>query len=165
MRVQADIQYPAGPHEVAAMLADPAFLDRYCAATGAVRHTADVDGDADGPFTVTTVRTMPTDDFPDVARRFVGETVDIRQVDSWRAAAGDGSREGTSAVEISGTPLRLTGTLRLAAGGEGTVEVVDGNLKASVPLIGGALEKAAEPAIRAALRKQGKVAAAWLTEA
>lgn len=162
MRVDAEISYPAGPTEVAAMLADTAFLERYCAATGAVRHTVEVVGDADGAFTVTTVRTMPTDDFPDVARRFVGDTVDIRQVDEWQAAGSGGSRSGTTTVEISGAPLRLAGDLRLSPGGDGTTQSVTGDLKASVPLIGGKLEKAAEPAIRAAIRQQEKVGRAWL---
>ena len=163
MRFEAEIRYPASPDAVGGMLADRSFVDRKCAATGAIRHTVDVQGDASGTFTVTTVRTMPTDDFPDVARTFVGDTVDIRQVDSWNAPSADGTRVGTITVEITGAPLRLRGTLALANGGKGTVETVAGDLKASVPIIGGKLEKAAEPALKAAIRSEERVGTQWLS--
>ncbi len=163
MRVETEIRYAATPDAVGSMLADPSFVDRKCAATGALRHTATVDGDASGAFTVTTVRTMPTDTFPDIARKFVGETVDIRQVDSWDAAGTGGSRSGTVVVEIAGAPLRLTGSLSLQARDGATLQTVDGDLKASVPFIGGKLEKAAEPALKMAIRKEGEVGRQWLS--
>lgn len=164
MRIEAVIRYAAAPDAVGAMLADPAFVDRKCAAMGARRHTASVEGDASGAFTVTTVRTMPTDDFPDVARRFVGESVDISQTDTWAAPAPDGTRTGTVVVAISGAPLRLTGAVSLGADGGGTVETVEGDLQASVPLIGDRLEKAAEPALMMAIRKEQQVGREWLGE-
>lgn len=162
MRVDQDIHYPVPPAEVAAMLADPAFVDRKCAAMGSISHDSEVVGKAGDAFTVTTRRTLPTDSFPDVARRFVGETIDIRQVDAWEAAGADGTRAGTLVVEVVGAPLRLTGTQRLDPDGTGTLQTVTGDLKASVPLVGGRLEKAAEPAITLAIRTEAKVGSAWL---
>ncbi len=163
MRVQADITYPADAATVAAMLADPAFVEEYCASTGAVSHSVDVTGDAAAGFTVTTVRTMPTDRFPDVARKFVGATIDVRQTDTWEPAAADGARRGATTVEVVGTPLRLSGSLRLTPAGSGTEQTLDGDLKASVPLIGGRLEQAAEPAVMAGVRQQERVGGSWLT--
>jgi len=162
VRIETEIRYAATPDAVGTMLADPSFVDSKCAATGALRHTVQVDGDASGAFTVTTVRTMATDTFPDVARKFVGETVDIKEVDSWEAAAADGARSGTVVVEISGAPLKLNGTLALRAHDGGTLQEIEGNLKASVPIIGGRLEKAAEPALQMAMRKEGEVGREWL---
>ena len=163
MRVDAEIRYTAPPDAVGTMLADPEFVDRKCAATGALRHTARVDGDASGAFTVTTVRTMPTNTFPDVARKLVGKTVDITETDSWDAAAADGSRRGTVVVTISGAPLKLDGTLSLDADGTGARQTIGGDLKASVPIIGGKLERASEPALKMAIRSEEKVGAAWLS--
>lgn len=154
MKIQDEIRYDASPDVVGTMLADPAFVADKCARTGAIDHVVDVDGDASGPFTVTTARTMPTDDFPDVAKKFVGDTIVIEQVDTWEAAGADGSRRGTIALRIKGLPLALDGSLGLRADGAGSVETVDGDLKASVPLIGGKLERAAEPAVRAAMRRE-----------
>ena len=162
MRVEDTIHYPATPHEVAAMLADPAFVERKMVATHAISHEIEVTGDAEGPFTVTTRRTMSTSELPDIAQKFVGETLDVRQVESWDAAGPDGSRAGTVVVEIIGAPMRLTGTLRLAPDTGGTTETLAGDLKASVPLVGGKLEKAAEPAFMAGIRKEHEVGKEWL---
>jgi hypothetical protein len=162
VRVEDRIRYPASPAEVAEMLADPEFVERKCAATGALSHTAKVDGTADGAFTVTTTRTMPTGDLPEVARKLVGSTLELRQVEVWEAAGPDGERDGTVSVDVVGAPMRLRGTLRLAPDGSGTVETLAGDLTASVPLLGGRLEKAAEPAFLAGVRKEHEVGSAWL---
>jgi hypothetical protein len=69
------------------------------------------------------------------------------------------------AVHIPGTPLRMTGSLDLAPNGHGgTIETVDGVLKASVPLIGGRIEKAAEPALRGAIDVEQRLGRRWLEE-
>ena len=164
MRVDSEITYEAGTDAVAEMLADPAFVERKCEAMGALEHSAEVSGDATGAFTATSSRTMPTDDFPDFARKMVGETVKIKQVDTWEAADADGSREGTVSVEIAGAPLKVTGRMSLRPDGAGTVQTVDAELKSSLPIIGGKLEKAAHPAIMAAIRKENQTGQKWLAE-
>lgn len=161
MQVTAQITYPAAPEAVFAMLTDEAFLTQVCEATGAVRHQVGVVREGAGA-TVTTRRELPTDQVPDFVKRFVGETLTVLRVDTWGPAAADGSRAGTLVVDIVGAPVRLTGTLALRADGAGTVEDVDGDLKASVPLVGGRIEKATEPAIRAGLRKEDRLGQAWL---
>lgn len=161
MQVSAQITYPAAPEAVFAMLTDEAFLAQVCTATGAVRHEVGVVL-ADGGARVTTRRELPTDQVPDFVRRFVGDTLTVVRVDTWAAAGADGSRRGEMAVEIAGAPVRLTGTLALTPDGATTVEDVDGDLKASVPLVGGKVEKATEPAIRSGLRKEEQLGKAWL---
>lgn len=164
MRVDTEIRYEADPEAVATMLADPAFVSRKCESMGALDHSVSIEGDVAAGFSATSSRTMATDTFPDVARRFVGETVVIRQVDAWEPAAADGSRDGTLTVEIAGAPIRVTGRMRLAPVDGGTVQTVDADLKASVPLLGGKLEKAAHPAITAGIRKEHRTAQAWLAQ-
>lgn len=164
MHVDAEIRYATSPARVAEMLADSGFVERKCVAMGATRHTVLVEGDPTGAFTVTSSRTLPTTDFPDVARRFVGDTVTIRQVDAWQEAGVDGGREGTVLVEIVGAPLKMSGGQWLRPDGDACVQTVDGDLKASVPLVGGKLEKAAAPAIRAAMRKEQQVGQEWVRE-
>ena len=162
MKVSATERYDADPTTVAAMLADPAFQERKCAEMGALAWEVDVGAGSDGTVTVTTVRTMPTDQVPDFVRTMVGETLQITQVDAWGPPAADGSRDGSVTVRIEHAPVRLTATQRLEADGAGSVHDVRGDLTASVPLFGGRIEKASEPAIQAAFRKEGKVGRAWL---
>ena len=161
MQVNVQITYPATAEAVFAVLTDREFLADVCRATGALSHTVDVEDDGAG-VTVTTRRDLPTDEVPDFVKRFVGQTLTVVRVDRWDAPGPDGSRRGTLSLEIAGAPVRLTGTLGLRAEGESAVQDVDGDLKASVPLVGGKIEKAAEPAIRAGLRAEERVARQWL---
>jgi hypothetical protein len=182
MRLTARLDYPdADPATVFTMLTDPAFLARTCEATGALSHEVHVSRAPGGATVLTTVRVLPTDRVPDLVRSLVGQQLTVRRVDTWQVAAADGSRRGRIDVAIVGTPVSMTGTLALAAGGPGgsgvggsgthgsgsggagTVESVDGELAASVPLLGGRIAKAAEPAVRAAIEVEQRIGAAWLT--
>ncbi|KQX65643.1 DUF2505 domain-containing protein [Angustibacter sp. Root456] len=161
MKFRADIRYAADPDRVFEMLLDPAFHEKVCLATGALDHSVDVEP-ADGGATITTTRKLPADGLPDFVRTFVGETLDVMRVDHWGSPGSDGTRRGTIVVEIQGTPVRLTGTVTMHAGGPGTLEEVEGDLKAAVPLLGGKIERAAEPAVRAAVSKEQEVGNEWL---
>lgn len=162
MHLTADIRYDAAPDAVFAMLSDPGFQERRCVATGALEHDVSVEEFDDGGVTVTAHRVMPTDQVPDFVRTFVGPTLVVSEIQDWTAAAEDGTREGTLVLEIQGAPVRMTGSLRLVADGKGTVEVIDTDLKASVPLVGGKIERAVEPAILAAIRVEEREGRAWL---
>lgn len=165
MRLSADVSYPASAAEVARMLADPDFVDARDEATHPVAHSAEVEGTAEGAFVVRSTRTMPTTDFPQAARRFVGDTVEMVQVDTWEAPSADGSRTGTTTMELVGAPLTVRASLRLEADGpDACTEHMEGELKASVPLIGGSLEKAAEPFVQDAIRSEEALGRRWLAE-
>ncbi len=163
MRLSAEIRYDAAPAAVFAMLADPDFQERKCAATGALDHEVEIEEYDDGSAAIRTTRTMPTDQVPDFVRTFVGQTLTVVQVDDWQAAGPDGAREGTTVVEIQGAPVRLAASMRLQPEGAGTRQTIDGDLKASVPLLGGRIEKAVEPALQAAIRVEQREGRTWLS--
>jgi hypothetical protein len=156
VKVNAQIRYPASCEKVFAMLVDASFQERVCEATGALRHEVQIET-GDGTAVITTRRELPTDDIPDYARGFVGTTLDVVRVDRWEAPAADGSREGTISLEIKGAPIRLHGTMELRPDDAGCEEAIAGDLKASIPLLGGRMEKAAEPALMSAIRKEEQV--------
>ncbi|WP_298455584.1 DUF2505 domain-containing protein [uncultured Cellulomonas sp.] len=163
MHVQVQLRYAAEPSAVAAMLADAGYARARVEASGAAVEQADVTGDAAGAFTVTTRRSLPTDQIPAQARSFVGSTLEVRQVEAWEAPEGDAPRAGTVVVEISGVPVRLTGTATLAADGPGAATLTyDGDLKASIPLFASAVENAAAGAVRSALEAEQDAGARWL---
>jgi len=164
VRLSAEIRYDADPATVFAMLVDPDFQERKCAATGALDHDVEIEEYDDGGAAIRTRRTMPTDQVPDFVRTFVGQTLTVVQVDDWQGPAADGSRDGTVVVEIKGAPVRLAGSMTLRADGTGTRQTIDGDLKASVPLVGGRIEKAIEPALQAAIRVEQREGRAWLTK-
>jgi hypothetical protein len=164
VHVSAELRYDADPDAVITMLADPDFQARKCQGTGAVEWDVDVVEHGHGGVTVTTVRVLPTDSVSDVVRAFVGPRLTVRQVDDWEAALADGSRTGRISVTIEGAPVKLTGSQEMAVDGGGTVQYIEGDLRASVPLLGGRIEKAAEPAIQAAIRVEQREGLAWLAE-
>lgn len=151
MRLTRREQLPAGIEAVYALLTDPAFQEAKCAATtdgGA--YDAQVTATATG-HRVHTSRELPADGLPDVARSFVGSTLTVVEDYEWGPAAADGSREATVDLHVKGAPLTLKGVLRLEPDGSGSAEVLDAELKANVPFVGGKIEKAAAEPINAAI--------------
>jgi hypothetical protein len=172
VRLHEQIRYEAGPDLVFAMVTDQDFQDLKCQATGALSHAVTIVTTADGGAVVTTTRVLPTDTMSDAVRGFLGASLNVTQVETWGPSDTEGGRHGTVTVDIAGAPVRFRGTISLRIAGEdpssgvaaGTVETVDGELKASVPFIGPSVEKAAAPAISSAIKVEQECGTAWLSE-
>ena len=165
MHVRVELRYAAAASDVARMLADVGYARARIEAGGATVVAADVTGTPDAAFTVTTRRSVPTDQIPAHARSFVGSTLEVRQVEAWEAPEPTGSRRGSVVVEISGVPVRLTGTVDLEPDGtdaDAAVLTYDGDLKASIPLFAAAVEQAAAGAVRSALQAEQDAGVRWL---
>ncbi len=163
MRLHVRIPLPADVSVAAAMLADPEYVHAKIRASGALEHQVTVSSDPSGAFTVTTRRSMPTSDIPANLRGFIGSSLDVRQVEAWEPERA-GTRRGTVVVEIAGAPVRLTGTAVLSPTGAGSELAYEGEVKAAIPLFGGAVEGAAAQAIRSALAIEEDVARTWLSD-
>ena len=164
MRVTAEIRYSATPGDVFAMITDKSFQERKLGQTGALSWDVQVRLETGGGAVVTSRRAMPTDQIPDAFRTFVGKQVVISQTETWGPPGADGARTGTLVVELGDAPIRMNASLSLVVASPGTVERVDGELKARVPLIGGKIERSAEPAVRAAIAAEERIGVAWLAE-
>lgn len=108
-----------------------------------------LEGDPAGAFSTTTVRTVPADRIPDIAKKIPGVSsgISLTQVDQVSAPAADGSRTIVSEVSVKGVPVSGTATQTLTAQGESTVASVEGDVKCSIPLVGKKIAAAAEPQI------------------
>ena len=159
MTVQAS--FDASPDRVAAMMADERFVAAKVRASGASGQTVAVVGGPSEAFTVTTRRQMPTTGIPAQFRSMVGSTLEVRQVEAWEAPGAHG-RAGTIVVEVTGAPVRMTGTMRMEGTAGRTTITFDGDLKASVPLFAGAIEEATAGAVLAALEAEERTGAVWL---
>ena len=161
MKISATFDYAATPHDVFAMLIDEDFQARKCVATGALSHSVSVSAQGDRTVIVSN-RELPTDGFPDFVKSLVGATLAVTETQDWGPAGPDGTREGRLTVDIAGAPIELSGTLSLAPAAQGSVETVDGDLKARIPLLGSKIERAAAPAIESAMRAERETGQAWL---
>jgi hypothetical protein len=163
MKITERIDYAAAPAAVFAMLTDPAFQEAKCIEAGSQRHESTVTPAGDGARIVTQ-RDLPADNLPDFVRSIVGDTLSVTETYDWGAPADDGGRDGRLVVEVAGAPVALRAKVRLVPGGGTTAMTIDGDLKASIPLLGGKVEKAAAPAVIHAIRGEGRTGARWLAE-
>jgi len=166
---------PTDPRTAARLLADPDYVREKVVASGATCEQVDVTHDdtasdeaaphgaaphaAPGAFTVTSRRLLPTEQIPPQVRAFVGNRIEVRQVEAWEAPDDEDARVGTVVVEVSGAPVRLAGRVTLVAHGPAATAIrYEGELRAGVPLFGAAVEEATAGAIRAALAAEAQVA-------
>lgn len=69
---------------------------------------------------------------------------------------------GTLTIDAPGKPTSMAGTISLAPVGDGTTEVVELEIKARVPLIGGKLEGLMAQQVRDGMDAEREVGVAWL---
>lgn len=155
MRLRHELAYDAPPADVRTMLADPLFWDKVAEATGALSSTATVSADGAGTRIVVDQQQAVTG-VPSFARKFVGESTRAITTQVWH---GD---EASVEVEAPGKPTSIAGSATLAENGTGSTLTYDLDVKASVPLVGGKLEKLVVDLTTAGFDKEQAVGAAWL---
>ncbi len=168
MRIDGTIRYAqAGLDEVFAMLIDQRFQERKCAASGALSYEVSISPDASAPaaVTVTTRRVLPADGLPDFAKALVRDGLRLTETIRWQPPAADGSRTASVELAFVGQPMKMTGRLHMAAAGPDVTCVLAAELTASVPMLGGRIEKATAAIILKALQSEQDLGRSWLAEA
>ncbi|MET3811731.1 DUF2505 domain-containing protein [Arthrobacter sp. UYEF3] len=162
MALSASTTLPHSVESVTAVFVNEDFLRHTSELVGGTLESFTVDGDTAGAFNTTTVRTIPTSRMPELARKFVGESLKVTQLENWSAPAADGSRQSTISLKVAGAPLDVNAVQRLVADGGSTRIELEGTVTSSVPLLGGKIADAAEPMVGKALNIQSTQAQAWL---
>jgi uncharacterized protein YndB with AHSA1/START domain len=160
MDVREEIVYDASPDDVFEMLCDKAFREKVCRGIGSVRYDVSVTRNGD-TARIRNHRVMEVD-LPEVAKKVVGDTIEMVQTEDWGERQSDGSRAATFHVEIPGKPGSITGTVSLTPTGSGSREVVSGQVKVSIPFVGKKLETEVAKGLKAALEVEGRLGARWL---
>lgn len=160
MDVREEIVYDASPDDVFEMLCDKAFREEVCRGIGSIRYEVSVSRDGD-TATIRNDRVMKAD-LPDVAKKVVGDTIEMVQTEEWGPRESDGARTGEFRVEIPGKPGAIKGTVSLSPTRTGTREVVAGEVKVSIPFVGKRLEAEVERGLKSALQVEGRIGARWL---
>lgn len=158
MRVAEMLLLPADPLAVADLLADPDFVSRCARASGATPELVEVTGSAAGAFRVSTRRAISADHLPAHLRGLVGTRLTIAEVTAWGAPDEEGARAGTVSLDVVGLPVQLRGTGTLVAHGVGSALRCSGEVRAGVPWVAEAVERAAVEAMRSWLRRIAQVA-------
>ena len=158
MKVSHEIRYAAPADDVYAMLAEQAFRERVCDANRAVGRTVQVTPSGVG-MRVVVDQTLPSDGIPSFATKFVGDRIQVVQTENWAGPSG-----ADLEVTIPGKPGHLRGTIKLVENGGETLQNISGDLKVSIPLVGGKLEELIGSLLKSALRQEERVGRAWLAD-
>ncbi len=162
MALNATTDIAHAPEAIVATLADRDFAEHLTSLVGGKLKSFEVSGDTANAFTLTTVRTLPTDRAPEIARKFVGQSVEVTQVESWSAPAADGSRDATLKLTVGSLPVSVAGTESLRPTAAGATLGVEATVSSSIPFVGGKIASAAEPFISKALKLQGAKVTSWI---
>lgn len=161
MRIARTVELIGCPEDVFATRATEVFQVAKLTASRALDHDVAVAYRGDHTV-ITTRRSMSTHGFPDAAKSLIGNRLIIHEVQDWGPAGSDGSRRAAIIISIDGAPVALIGTLTVSPSGDGSLEALDSDLKASIPFIGGKIEKLAAPAIEAGFDIETILLNEWL---
>lgn len=153
MQIHASNNFAATPIEVFAMFTDRVFLRATCLATDPLEHEVSVED-----LVTKTRRVLTT---PSAITAFAGPRMAVIDQITWQPSPGE-TYHGTALITVEGLPAKLIGTVRLSAGGRGTLLDYNGELTVSVPIIGPGLAKQAAPLLLEALQLQQQVGDEYL---
>lgn len=156
--LSAAVPFAADPARTFELVTEPAYVEAVAARTGGSDIEVSVTPTDDGGAVVVSARSLPAD-VPSFAKAMVGDTIRLVETRTYGPAAADGSREGTVEATFGSAPMRLSGTLRLAPEASGSAITLDASVKASVPLIGGKIERFAADEVQTFIAKEAQVAA------
>ena len=160
MKLTAQHPYSASTDAVWAMLTDRTFRDDVCMRTGASSCDVRIDADESGG-TVSITRVLPSV-MSQTMRKLVGDTVTVIETETWGPTDGAGLRTATIRLEVRGQPASMQGSRTLSPTGATSVLDTDGELKVSIPFLGGKLEKDVGKAVAAGLAKEHEVGQDYL---
>lgn len=155
MRFHHELTFEASIDEVRAMLLTPAYWDAVAESTGALSSTTTLT-ESGSTVELVTDEQQKVVGVPGFAKKFVGESTRSIKTLRW---TGD---TATFAVETPGKPTSLAGSASLSSSGSTTTLRYDIDVKASVPLIGGKLEKLVADLTVEGFGKEQAAGAAWL---
>ena len=164
MAVTASTTVPAPVEQVVVTFRDEEFIRHVTHRAGATLESVEVDGDVEARFTVTTVRAMDAAKLPEMARKFVGSSVRVTQVDRYADPDAEGVRVVSTEIQVASLPVSGTATQRLSPQGEHTEVHVECVVQASIPFVGKQIAAAAEPFVSKAISLQSQEAQAWLAD-
>ncbi|GAB2824495.1 DUF2505 domain-containing protein [Lentzea nigeriaca] len=155
-RIEHHTTSPHSAEKVFGALVDETYLRDRLAAIGG--------NDAElVTFTTTDTRTsyqlkqgVPAEHLPSIAKSLLGGDLVIQRVENWAALAG------TVEVTINGVPGRLDGGFTITDNGSGSKLSLAGEVKVSIPLMGGKLEKLIAEQVVVLLNKESEFTSEWL---
>jgi len=160
--IHEELHYDRAPTELFALISSGAFqLEIISHLGGKDAELVEQTVTPEGGVTVVT-RQHTGIQLPGFAKRLIPASTSVTQTYVWKPTRADGSREGIWSAEIKGAPVSMGGPTELRATGSGSIHVFGGEVKASVPLVGGKLESFALDSLRPDLTRAAEFTASRL---
>ena len=162
--IHEELHYAQSPDLVFALISTGAFqVDVIAYLGGTDVELLDETLGADGSVKVVT-RQRTGIELPGFAKKLIPANTTVTQTYEWGPAEEGGRRRGTWAADTKGAPVSLGGPTELRADGSGSVHVYDGEVRASIPLVGGRLESFALDNLRRELGRTAEFASSKLAD-
>ncbi|MDX8055336.1 DUF2505 domain-containing protein [Lentzea sp. BCCO 10_0798] len=99
---------------------------------------------------------VPAEHVPSAVKAALGGDLVIQRTETWAAGAG------TVEVAVNGVPSRLDGSFTILDNGSGAKVTLSGEVKVSIPFLGGKIEKLIAEQVAVLLDKESEFTSQWL---
>ena len=163
MKMRVETASAATVEQTFASRVERSVRERACRESGALSYDVRIEQAADGGARVQVQRVMAPQ-VPDFIRRFVGDSISIEQVEQWSPPGPTGTRTAQVLLTVKGQPASMSGSMVLAPAPEGSTELVTGEVKVGIPILGRRIEPEIVKVIEAALRIEQRVGQDWVRQ-
>ena len=161
-KLSETMSFDAPCSEVFAMMTNEDYVAKKIAGTAGTDPTISV-VDQGSDVVVEAGRNLPAQ-VPSFMKSFVGDAIRVDEVGRWSPADDLGARTAQVTIDFAGTPAKAVGTMDLRPKGDGSEVLVNFEVKASVPLVGGKIEGVIVDQIVRAVRKENEIGNQWLSQ-
>lgn len=131
-------KYSATVEQVYALLTNGKWLEERCLTLGELSASCKVKKAAGG--VVVTMKRRVRRELPGIIAKVISPESDLEFEENW-GADEEGTRSGSMVMTAAGQPIKMTADFELAPSGKGCIYRIKHKVKASVPLIGGTIER------------------------
>lgn len=157
-RFEHRASFPAPVDTVYSTLVDEAFLSARLRDIGGKAAALLEHVTSDNSATVRLRQGVDAQRLPGAVRSILSGDLVVEREERWRG------HESTGRATISGVPAEITSQSRLVSRGDGTELVTSAEVKVSIPLIGGKIEKVVAEQVTKLLAAEAEYAEKWLAE-
>jgi len=161
MKLNVENRYAATVEQAFSSHITQSVREEACRQSGAKSWKVDISEADDGSARVQVDRTL-SPELPYYIAKLIGGSVTIRQIEEWSAPAADGSRTAVVKLNIVGQPASMNGRAVLSPDGAGSKEVITGDVKVAVPIIGSRFEPEIAKVIESGMRIEQRVGDEWV---
>jgi hypothetical protein len=162
MKFAHQMTYAAPVPAVYAMLTDPKFQERRCAAGNPLDSSSSVDHADDGGATIHLMRLLSVN-LPGMLQKLAGDKIRLTETQTWAGGPADADRrDGRLEVRIHGQSGGVDGRLTMQGTDAQTTVGLEADIKINVPLVGGKIENYVAEMLGKFLAKDEELGTAWL---